>query len=104
MKKNRETLFTFLPNSTKLPSICRIFSQLQKLNFGNFGNFRTIEIFFKVYEILFDIFESNEISQDMCEASVATLMRSRIGVIDEINGDPSSCLAKGDPSSERYVP
>ena len=41
----------------------------------------------------------------MCEASVATLMRSRIGVIDEINGDPSSCfLAKGDPSSERYVP
>ena len=71
---------------------------------GFFGIFVQCEIFFNVYEILFDIFESNEISQDMCEASVATLMRSRIGVIDEINGDPSSCLAKGDPSSERYVP
>ena len=49
-------------------------------------------VLFNAQEILFDIFDSNEISQDMLEASVATLMRSRIGVIDEINGDPSSWL------------
>ena len=31
-------------------------------------------VLFNAQEILFDIFDSNEISQDMLEASVATLM------------------------------